>query len=293
MCAALQLRDAELQGAPSPHDDATSSDTDTQTGGASPRAPELGAASSDSEGGSKPEGTGPDQLRLERLAVQLASDASGTDLPPSIVLSSSSSFGESPAKLGTLRACRGCQRAKTACHATQRPCPRCVRLKVRPLPLPPSLPNPSADMVRVCALQIPCESDQPPVKTACTNCRRAKVKCIFESGVACTRCSRLNLECLPHVPTKRKRLCPAERAAASGGQSPECASSKRPFLGNRDGPAMSLDRSQLQQNDMRAALEALAKGDAQRCSHGEAPLSPPGPRALSAVLTLMSVRHAA
>ncbi|EOD07827.1 hypothetical protein EMIHUDRAFT_249373 [Emiliania huxleyi CCMP1516] len=120
------------------------------------------------------------------------------------------------------------------------------------------------DMVRVCALQIPCESDQPPVKTACTNCRRAKVKCIFESGVACTRCSRLNLECLPHVPTKRKRLCPAERAAASGGQSPECASSKRPFLGNRDGPAMSLDRSQLQQNDMRAALEALAKGDAQR-----------------------------
>lgn len=30
-----------------------------------------------------------------------------------------------------MRACKGCQRAKTACNQDERPCARCVRLKVR------------------------------------------------------------------------------------------------------------------------------------------------------------------
>lgn len=53
-----------------------------------------------------------------------------------------------------------------------------------------------------------CDSDQPPVKTACTNCRRAKVKCIFREGEACTRCARISISCSPHVPIRKRKRGP-------------------------------------------------------------------------------------
>ena len=35
-----------------------------------------------------------------------------------------------------LRACKGCQKAKTACNSDERPCARCVRMDVSHGPLP-------------------------------------------------------------------------------------------------------------------------------------------------------------
>mmetsp|Transcript_7661 Transcript_7661/g.21560 ORF Transcript_7661/g.21560 Transcript_7661/m.21560 type:complete len:204 (+) Transcript_7661:113-724(+) len=160
-----------------------------------------------------------------------------------------------------------------------------------------------------------CDSDQPPVKTACTNCRRAKVKCLFEMGVTCTRCSRLGIECSPHIPGKRKRLGPTERAAAGGMRMPSGGKIQRPSspsgatgLGSAARPSASLLQSlpgaayQCELREARAALEALqSKGTitlnspaAESLFGGDGTgLSPPGssPGALSAVMTLMMVRE--
>ena len=65
--------------------------------------------------------------------------------------------------------------------------------------------------------QVDCDSDQPPVKTACINCRRAKVKCIFKEGEACARCARVNIACTPHMPIrKRKRGASATFSSHDG-----------------------------------------------------------------------------
>jgi len=54
------------------------------------------------------------------------------------------------------------------------------------------------------------------------------VKCIFDAGANCIRCSRLGIDCSPHVPGKRKRLGPAERAAANGGLARGAGKGRRP-----------------------------------------------------------------
>ena len=98
----------------------------------------------------------------------------------------------------TKRACRGCQKAKAACSPHQRPCARCVKLN------------------------IVCESDLPPVKTACTECRRAKVKCLFGGAVqdSSSSSSGARESSAPH-PTRQffrhdPPLQPFSRGAARG-----------------------------------------------------------------------------
>jgi hypothetical protein len=54
--------------------------------------------------------------------------------------------------------------------------------------------------------QVPCDDDHRSVKRACSNCKKAKVKCNLADAIPCARCKRLGLDCTPHVPNKKKRL---------------------------------------------------------------------------------------
>ena len=81
-------------------------------------------------------------------------------------------------------ACKSCKRAKVACVDDQRPCARCVRLGLS------------------------CDEAVHPVKRACTNCSRSKVKCDLDAGNdPCSRCRRLGLVCVPleHTPSHEGR----------------------------------------------------------------------------------------
>lgn len=175
----------------------------------------------------------------------------------------------------------------------------------------PARREPHADNVAcACPTQIDCENDQPPVKTACTNCRRAKVKCHFRAGVTCTRCCRLGVECSPHVPGKRKRLEPTERAAERT-ETVRVRSVRPPppvstlLLDHFNAPpqlqALPILAQECEVREARAALEALQRQGgvafssqaAESLFSSDGSRSPPGssPGALSAVMTLMMVRE--
>ena len=84
----------------------------------------------------------------------------------------------------TLHACKHCKGAKVTCVDGQRPCARCVRLG------------------------LPCEETVKPVKHACTNCSRSKVKCDLDAqNDPCGRCRRFGLVCVPveHTPSHEGR----------------------------------------------------------------------------------------
>ena len=84
----------------------------------------------------------------------------------------------------TLHACKHCKGAKVTCVDGQRPCARCVRLG------------------------LPCEETVKPVKHACTNCSRSKIKCDLDAqNDPCGRCRRFGLVCVPveHTPSHEGR----------------------------------------------------------------------------------------
>jgi hypothetical protein len=129
-CATREDSSSGAQSSPPVPD---GSNTDAEVPRVSP-----GNSSASSSTGSKPS--------MEKLAVQLTQgmfEATTLTCRPEylvalpLLMSISSSGEASPCDLqalGTLRACKGCQKAKTACSPGQRPCLRCTRLKVRLAP---------------------------------------------------------------------------------------------------------------------------------------------------------------
>ena len=76
--------------------------------------------------------------------------------------------------VSTPHACKHCKTSKVTCLDGMRPCARCVRLGY------------------------PCEETARPVKHACTNCSRAKIKCDRDAeNDRCRRCQHLGLVCVP------------------------------------------------------------------------------------------------
>jgi len=113
---------------------APSSFDDAQAGDPGPGSSNDEACPSSPASLAKSASWGLDNRQLEQLAAQMAEGGSdvptgGPEYPAIVPLSTSSSGCDSPG-IGTLRACKGCQKAKTACSPDQRPCSRCTRLNV-------------------------------------------------------------------------------------------------------------------------------------------------------------------